>query len=119
MTDIWVLLIREPDWDSDRYLPGGEGAADAAEDFAEHGRFEQAITDAGARVVTAWALQNRRHGGTVTPGPDATWGDPVTDGERVLTGLYALECDEQTARRLAEVTPTSGIVELRKAFPTG
>ena len=34
MTDTYMFLIRENDWDSDRYLPGGEPADDAEMTFA-------------------------------------------------------------------------------------
>ena len=55
MTDTYIFLIRENDWDSDRFLPGGEPASqeDMAMTFGEHQAFQAAVAELGARIVAA------------------------------------------------------------------
>ena len=142
MADTYVYLIHEGDWDSDAYLggqpatapappartpPRPAAAADMDASFPEHKAFQKAVVDLGARVVGGAALQNSRHGGTVTPGAkdrlveDAVYTDgPFTDTSEVITGFYLVETDdEDTARRVAALVPTGGHIEWRKVFPTG
>ncbi len=124
MSDTWVFLIREPDWDSDSYLPenlGGSNQSALSEDFAVHGRFQQAVADLGAKIGYSQALQNASYGGWVQVGKDG--GDPVSsddpfaDSSEVITGFYTVECDEATARRLAALVPSGNVVEWRKVHP--
>lgn len=124
MSDTWVFLIREPDWDSDPYLPenlGGSNRSELSEDFAIHGSFQQAVADLGAKIGYSQALQNASYGGWVKVGKDG--GDPVytdapfTDSSEVITGFYTVECDEPTARRLAALVPSGNVVEWRKVHP--
>lgn len=124
MTDTWVFLIREPDWDSDSFLPEKLAGADRREvdgTMAAHGRFQQAVADLGAKIVGGHALQNRKYGGVVRPDPDggdAVYSDaPLTDSSEVITGFYAVECDEGTARKLAALVPTGNVIEWRKVHP--
>ncbi|GAA2472427.1 YciI family protein [Terrabacter carboxydivorans] len=143
MADTYAYLIHERDWNSDAYLggrpeaspdgrdPGAPGAAGAPDDmnatFPEHQAFQRAVADLGARVVGGAALQNSRHGGTVTPGAkgrlveDAVYTDgPFPDTSEVITGFYLVETDdEDTARRVAALVPTGGHIEWRRVFPTG
>ncbi|SDS17528.1 Uncharacterized conserved protein [Nocardioides scoriae] len=127
MTDTYVFLIREHDWDSDRFLPGAEEAPDLDATFGEHREFQEAVAALGARIVGGQALQHARHGGVVTPGPegrqveDAVWTDsPYADSSELITGFYAVECaDDAQARTVAALVPTNGTVEWRKVFPTG
>ena len=127
MTDTWVFLIREHDWDSDAYLPEALAARGAPaqldEDMAAHGRFAQAVEELGAQMLGGRALQNRKYGGTVTPGSDgadAVWSDaPLPDSSEVITGFYTVACDEDTARKLATMVPSAGVVEMRKVHPFG
>lgn len=127
MTDTYVYLIREKDWDSDSYLPGSPPPADAEATFADHQAFQQAVAALGARIVSGSALQSARHGGTVTPGADerrtedAVYTDsPYADSSDLITGFYAIEVDdEETARRIAPMVPTGGTIEWRKVFPMG
>ena len=121
MTDSWVFLIREADWDSDAFLPENLGDRDRralSEEMAAHGKFAQAVEDLGARIVGSNALQNASYGGWVRPGKDGA--DPVytdapfTDSSELITGFYEVECDEPTARLLAALVPTGNIVEWRK-----
>jgi hypothetical protein len=124
MTDTYIYLIREKDWDSDRYLD--VDPADAADAFAEHKAFQQAVDALGARIVGGSALQSARIGGVVTPGAgerkaeDAVYTDsPYADSSELITGFYAVETDdEDLARRIAALVPTGHVIEWRKVFPT-
>ena len=128
MTDTYIFLIRENDWDSDRFLPGGETADQEAlaATFGEHGAFQAAVAELGARIVGGEALQHAKYGGIVTPGEgdakvaDAVYTDsPYADSSELITGFYAVEVeDEATARKVAAMVPTGGTVEWRKVFPT-
>ena len=126
MTDTYIYLIRENDWDSDRYLPGGEPADDAEMAFSAHKAFQQAVVELGARVVAGNALQSAKYGGVATPGDgdrkveDAVYADsPYADSSELITGFYAVEVeDEAMARTVAAMVPTEGTIEWRKVFPT-
>ena len=125
MADTYAYLIHESDWDSDAFLGGGPEDMNAS--FPEHEAFQKAVADLGARIVGGAALQNSRHGGTVTPGSrdrrveDAVYTDgPFTDTSEVISGFYLVETDdEDTARRVAALVPTGGHIEWRKVFPSG
>ena len=46
------------------------------------------------------------------------WSDaPLPDSSEVITGFYAVECDEDLARTLATQVPTGNVVEMRKVHP--
>ena len=127
MTDTYIYLIRESDWDSDRFLPGGEpaGQEEMAATFGAHKAFQAAVAEMGARIVGGEALQSPKHGGVVTPGPDdakvdeAVYTDsPYADSSELITGFYAVEVDDEaTARAIAALVPTGGTIEWRKVFP--
>ncbi len=125
MTDTYAFLIREPDWDSDRYLAGAPDPKD--ETFAAHAHFQQAVAELGATIVGGTALHNAKHGGRCTPGAgegrvaDAVYTDVAyPDASEVITGFYLVEtADEDTARRIAAMVPTGNSVEWRKVFPMG
>ena len=127
MTDTYIYLIRESDWDSDRFLPGGEPASqeEMAATFGEHQAFQAAVAELGARIVGGEALQSAKHGGVVTPGKgdakvdDAVYTDsPYADSSELITGFYAVEVDDEaTARKIAALVPTGGTIEWRKVFP--
>jgi hypothetical protein len=127
MTDTYVFLIRENDWESDKYLPGAEPAeADLGMTFADHKAFQVAVDELGARVVGGSALQSAKHGGVVSPGEgdrkvdDAVYTDsPYADSSELITGFYAVEVeDEAMARHVAALVPTGNTIEWRKVFPT-
>ena len=125
MTDTWIFLIRETDWDSDAYLPENAQGRDRREDedMAAHGRFQQAVADLGLTITGAAALQNAKYGGWVTTGRDGTeqvYTDaPFTDTNEVITGFYQVECDEATARKIAALVPSTNVVEWRKVLHFG
>ncbi|MRG59660.1 hypothetical protein GE115_07210 [Agromyces sp. CFH 90414] len=127
MTDQYVYLIHEPDWDSDAFLPGrGVPDGGAESNFPAHQAFQEAVARLGARLVGGSALQNARYGGRVQPGSgdrveqDAVYSDgPYPDTTEVVSGFYLVETDdEELARRIAALVPTRGHVEWRKVFPT-
>ena len=44
MTDTYIYLIREKDWDSDNYLPGTTPSTDSHDQvFREHAEFQAAV----------------------------------------------------------------------------
>lgn len=125
MTDTWMFLIRETDWDSDAYLPENPRRDEQqfSEDMAAHQRFAEAVAELGAKITGSNALQNGKYGGWVTPGEGG--GDPVytdapfTDTNEVITGYYEVECDEATARKIAGLVPSTNVVEWRKVMRFG
>jgi hypothetical protein len=126
MADTYVYLIREEDWDSDSYLdPAAQAAAYEGDDsFAAHAAFAQAVEELGLKMVGGKALQNRKYGGSVTPGSgdrkveDAVYSDAAyADTSEVITGFYMVEVeDEDQARKVAALVPTGNRVEWRKVF---
>ena len=126
MTDTYVFLIREKDWDSDRALPEANPTPEQlAEMFGAHKAFQQAVEDLGARLVGGNALQDAKYGGVVTPGAegrqveDAVYTDsPYADSSELITGFYAVELDDEAlAQKIAALVPTGGTIEWRKVFP--
>ena len=124
MTDTYVFLIREPDWDSDALL-AGRMTPEVAEQMGAHGAFAEAVEKLGAKLVDGQALQNAKHGGVVEPGTgdraveDAVYTDsPYADSSELITGFYTVECEDETqARRIAAMVPSGGTVEWRKVLP--
>lgn len=129
MTDTYMFLIRENDWESDKYLQGAEPVdeAELGMTFGEHQAFQTAVVELGARVVAGDALQSAKYGGVVAPGKgdrkieDAVYTDsPYADSSELITGFYAVEVeDEAMARKVAAIVPTGGTIEWRKVFPMG
>ncbi|MDN5767792.1 MAG: YciI family protein [Humibacillus sp.] len=129
MTDTYVYLIHEGDWNSDAYLPGAAEPAEHADDletgFPAHAAFREAVAAMGARIVGGEALHDSRHGGIVKPGQgdrkleDAVYTDgPFTDTSEIVSGFYLVEAaDDDTAKKLAALVPSGGTVEWRKVFP--
>jgi hypothetical protein len=122
MTETYMYIIHEPDWDSDAYLPGNgpagkDPAAPAEDSFPEHRDFQAAVAELGARVVGGAALQNSRYGGVVKG--DVHTDGPFTETAEVITGFYLVESDDEAAaRKLATMVPSGGHVEWRRVFPT-
>jgi hypothetical protein len=118
MTDTWVYLIRETDWDSDAYTPDKLGPDRAANDGAmmAHARFAKAVEELGVKITGGQALSNTKYGGHVdVSGDEPVYTDaPFTDSNEVITGFYSVECDEETARTLAAMVPSGNVVEWRK-----
>ena len=131
MTDTYVYVIHEADWDSDAYLPSADGEGLGSEQlepmFPEHKAFQAAVERLGAKLVGGEALQSTKHGGTVVPGAgdrkveDAVYTDgPFTDTSEVISGFYMVQTDDEAvARELAALVPTGGHIEWRKVLPIG
>lgn len=89
--------------------------------------FERRVAELGARIVGGNALQHRKHGGTVRPGPegreleDAVWTDGASiESDEVITGFYLVEADDvEIAKQLAVMVPTGGHIEWRRVFDFG
>jgi hypothetical protein len=124
MSDTYLFLIREPDWDSDAML-SGEMSAEDMESMAAHGAFAEAVERLGAKITGGEALQSAKYGGVVEPGAgerkveDAVYTDsPYADSSELITGFYMVQCDdEDQARRVAALVPTGSTVEWRKVAP--
>ncbi|GAA1521633.1 hypothetical protein BJ978_000723 [Agromyces terreus] len=125
MTDTYLYLIHEPDWDSDAYADGAGG--DLQQEFPQYAAFSEAVTRLGARIVGGEALHSARYGGRVRPGEGsddervggAVYTDgPFPDTAEVVSGFYLVETDDEAvARRIAALVPSGGYVEWRKVFP--
>ena len=124
MSETYLYLIRESDWDSDQML-SGEMTPDMAEAMGAHGAFAEAVERLGAKITGGKALQNAKYGGVVRPGAgdraveDAVYTDsPYADSSELVTGFYMVECDdEEQARRIAAMVPSANVVEWRKVLP--
>ena len=130
MPDTYAYLIIEPDWDSDTHLAQarrGGTTSEMSDEFAAHKAFQVAVAELGAQIVGGAALQNAKYGAVVRPGSGddkvagAVYTDaPYTESAEIVTGFYLVRVDdEDTARRIAALVPTGGVVEMRKVFPTG
>ena len=124
MTDTYLYLIREPDWDSDQML-AGDMTPELTESMNAHGAFAEAVAKLGAKIVGGEALQNAEYGGVVKPGEgdrakdDAVYTDsPYADSSELVTGFYLVQTEsEEQARHIAALVPTGGVVEWRKVVP--
>jgi hypothetical protein len=124
MSETYVFLIREPDWNSDAMLAGQLSDEDQ-QSMAAHMAFAEAVEKLGAKITGGQALQNAKYGGVVTPGQgdrkveDAVYTDsPYADSSELVTGFYLVECDdEDQARHVAALVPTGNTVEWRKVAP--
>lgn len=122
MSDTWIFLIREGDWDSDAYTPDklGPDRVENDESMQAHAKFAQAVEELGVKITGGQALSSTKYGGYVkVSGPGTESGPvytdaPFTDSNEVITGFYAVECDEETARKIAATVPSGNIVEWRK-----
>jgi hypothetical protein len=111
MSDEYVLLIREPEWN-----PETMTADQWREGMAGHKAFQDAVAAAGERIVASSALQAAERATRIDPGADGT---PVyTDGpfgetREVITGFYSFTASSPAqARELAALVPTGGWIEL-------
>lgn len=112
MSEKYMILILEPEWDETNATE-----ADWAKAMAGHGAFAEAVTKAGASIVSGEALGSGRHGVKIQP---ATGGLPAqfTDGpfsetKEIVSGFYVIEAkDREQAKELAALCPTNGWIEL-------
>ncbi|MFB2584710.1 YciI family protein [Herbiconiux liukaitaii] len=119
MTKEFIILIREPEWDS-----SAETEESWAEAMQKHGAFTQAVAAAGGQVLGGDALESSDKAVRITPARDgqpAVFTDgPFSETKEIVSGFYkiAVETDAQ-ARELAALVPTGGSVELFPVIDTG
>ncbi len=111
MSEEYVVLIREPDWN-----PGEMSAEAIQAGMAGHGAFQEAVAAAGEKILGGSALQSVSAATKITPRDGGT---PVfTDGpfgetREVVSGFYSFTASSpEQARELAALVPTHGWVEL-------
>ncbi|WP_158863537.1 YciI family protein [Leifsonia sp. AG29] len=110
MSDEYVLLIREPNWNPDEMTPEQWQAGMAA-----HQAFQDAVAAAGERIVASSALKPEAQATRITPGDGAAvfTDGPFSETREVLTGFYSFTASSpEQARDLAALVPTGGWVEL-------
>ncbi len=111
MSDEYVLLIHEPDWDPDSMTPD-----EWREEMTGHQAFQDAVVAAGERILATSALQPIAKATKITPrageAPLITDG-PFSETREVVTGFYSFTASTpEQARELAAMVPTGGWVEL-------
>lgn len=110
MSDEYVLLIREPNWNPDT-MTADEWQAG----MAGHKAFQDAVAAAGESIVASNALQPVTSATRITPTADgAVFTDgPFGETSEVITGFYSFTASSpDQARELAALCPTTGWLEL-------
>jgi len=118
MTEQYIVLIREPEWD-----PAAVTESDWQSAMQAHGAFAEAVAAAGAEILGGDALQPTATAVSIVPAKDgkpAVFTDgPFTELKEVVTGFYKLGVrDQAQARELAALVPTGGWVELYPVMET-
>ena len=122
MTQEYVILIREPEWDAaNSTVPQDEAAAAV---HAAHSAFFDAIVAAGATFLDGSGLQPPSTAVRVVParaGSAAVFTDgPFGETKEIISGYYKISAkDETTARDLAALCPTDGWIELYPVADVG
>jgi len=111
MSDEYVLLIREPNWNPDAMT-----AEDWQAGMAGHRAFQEAVEAAGERIVASSALQAVTQATRITPragGEHVFTNGPFGETDEVITGFYSFTASSpEQARELAALCPTQGSLEL-------
>lgn len=111
MSDEYVLLIREPNWNPDEMTAEQWQAG-----MAGHQVFQEAVAAAGERIVASSALQAATQATRITPGSDGApvfTNGPFGETNEVVTGFYSFTASSpDQARELAALCPTHGSIEL-------
>ena len=111
MTEKYVILIQEPEWDP-------EQAADADWEamWAQHHAFSAAVTAAGGTVTGGEALESPRNAFRVDgfgTGTTVATDGPFGETKEIVSGFYQIEVPDGTdVRTLTGLVPTSGWVEV-------
>jgi hypothetical protein len=118
MTQEYIILIREPEWDSSQVTEEQWAAA-----MQQHGAFAQAVAAAGAQILGGDALESSEKAVRVTParnGAPAVYTDgPFTETKEIVSGYYKIGVEnEAQARELAALVPTDGWIELFPVMQT-
>ena len=89
MTKEYIILIREPEWDSSQVSEEQWAAA-----MQEHGAFMQAVAAAGAQLLGGDALESSAKAVRIQPARDgqpAVYTDgPFTETKEVVSGFYKI-----------------------------
>ncbi|WP_314148849.1 YciI family protein [uncultured Leifsonia sp.] len=111
MSDEYILLIREPEWDPDAMT-----AEEWQAGMAGHKAFQDAVAAAGERIVASSALQSPSRAVKITPrsGDAPLYTDgPFGETRETITGFYSFTAESpEKARELAALVPTGGWIEL-------
>lgn len=118
MSQTWMVLIIEPEWDPSQHSP---------EEFQDmgtlHRAFAEAVAAAGAKIVDGDALAPSSQAVRIQPAkgdaPAVFTDGPFPELKELVTGYYKIETDSaEEARRLAALCPTGGHIELFPIFDT-
>ncbi|MFC4139157.1 MULTISPECIES: YciI family protein [unclassified Microbacterium] len=110
MSDEYMIIIREPEWDY-----AGSSPAQLEADLAGHKAFQAAVAAAGQRITAGVPLRAQSEAFRIQPGAD---GPVYTDGpfgetREVVTGFYVFTADTvDQARELAALVPTGGWLDV-------
>jgi hypothetical protein len=110
MSDEYLIVIREPEWD-----PGVLSADQIEMDLAGHRAFQAAVAAAGQKVLALAPLRPQAEATRITPSESgAVFTDgPFGETREVLTGFYTITAESAAqARELAALVPTGGWLEL-------
>ena len=112
MSEKYMILIREPEWDEDTAT-----GADWAEAMRGHTAFAEAVKNAGASILSGEALGSGRHGVKIDLAKDgrpAQFTDgPFSETKEIVSGFYVIEArDKEQAKELAAQCPSEGWIEL-------
>jgi len=110
MSDEYLIVIREPEWD-----PSVLAAEQIEMDLAGHRAFQEAVVAAGQKVLASAPLRPQSEATRITPSESgAVFTDgPFGETREVLTGFYTITADSPAqARDLAALVPTGGWLEL-------
>jgi hypothetical protein len=112
MSEKFMILIREPEWDE-----AGATQEDWANAMRGHSAFAEAVRNAGATIVNSDALGTGRYGVRIDPAHDgaaAQFTDgPFSETKEIVSGYYVIEAsDKEQAKQLAALCPTGGWIEL-------
>lgn len=111
MSEEYVLLIKEPNWD-----PTAMTEEEWAAGMAGHRAFQDAVAAAGEKITGMNALQPATAATKITPRDGGT--PLITDGpfgetREVVTGFYGFTASSpDQAKELAALVPTGGWIEL-------
>ncbi|VXB00772.1 YCII-related domain protein [Microbacterium sp. 8M] len=110
MSDEYMIIIHEPEWDPTR-LP----AAQIEADLEGHKAFQAAVQAAGHRITAGVPLRPQAEAFRIRPtadGPVFTDG-PFGETREVVTGFYVFTADSpEQARELAALVPTGGWLDV-------
>ncbi len=119
MTKEYIILIREPEWNSSEVTE-----EQWTEAMQQHGAFMQAVAAAGAQLLGGDALESSDKAVRIEPARDgrpAVYTDgPFAETKEVVSGFYKIGVEsEAQARELAALVPTGGWLELFPVMDTG